>query len=190
MGINMEEKTAIVKSPSRTQHFREGEGFSIPEIKKAGKSIKLLKELNIGIDYFRKSAHERNIEQLKTLEPPKKKKEKREPFVKKEKKRTPFKEKKPKEKPISEKKISEKKPEKKEIIKKKKPKEIPEEKVIPLTELYGLGPKTQEKLNALGVHSVNDLVKEDPSELATLVTGASEDSIKDWIEEGKKLLEG
>jgi nucleotidyltransferase/DNA polymerase involved in DNA repair len=53
-----------------------------------------------------------------------------------------------------------------------------------------LGPKTQEKLNALGVHSVNDLVKEDPSELATLVTGASEDSIKDWIEEGKKLLEG
>ncbi len=191
----MEEKIAMVKSPSRTQHYREGDGFSISEIKKAGKSVQLLKELNIKIDYFRKSAHERNIEQLKTLEPPKKKKEKKEPFVKKEKKGTPFKEKKPKKKLVSEKKIPEKepvkkkKPEKEKIIKQKIPKTKLEEKIIPLTELYGLGPKTQEKLNALGVHSVNDLIKENPSELAKLVSGTSEASIKDWIEEGKKLLE-
>jgi predicted flap endonuclease-1-like 5' DNA nuclease len=57
-----------------------------------------------------------------------------------------------------------------------------------LTELDGLGPKTEEKFNELGINSVNDLIKEDPAELATLIYGASESSIKDWINEGKKLL--
>jgi predicted flap endonuclease-1-like 5' DNA nuclease len=188
----MNEKiTPIVKSPSRKHHFREGNGFSIPEIEKAEKSVQQLKELGIKIDYFRKSIHERNIEQLKELEPPKKKKEKREPFVKKEKKKAkfiPHTEKKKKEKP----KKKEIKPEKKEtkeeeIIEEEE--KIPKEKVIPLTELYGLGPKTEEKFKSLGVSTVNDLVKENPSELATLVSGSSEESIKDWIEEGKKLLE-
>jgi len=46
----------------------------LAEIKAAGKTIALLKELNVKIDYFRKSTHEWNIEQLKALKPLKKKK--------------------------------------------------------------------------------------------------------------------
>jgi len=72
---------ATVKSPSREGHIREGNGFSLAEIKAAGKTIALLKELNVKIDYFRKSTHEWNIEQLKALKPLKKKKK---PYLTKE----------------------------------------------------------------------------------------------------------
>ena len=50
-----------------------------------------MKDLNIKIDYYRRSANQVNIDALKTLEVPKKKGKKRASFVKKEKKRTPFK---------------------------------------------------------------------------------------------------
>jgi DNA polymerase/3'-5' exonuclease PolX len=60
--------------------------------------------------------------------------------------------------------------------------------LIPLTKLHRLGSKTEQKFSALGVNSVNDLIKEDASDLAKLISGVSEDSIKEWIEEGKNLL--
>ncbi|TFF97088.1 MAG: hypothetical protein EU547_05255 [Promethearchaeota archaeon] len=61
-------------------------------------------------------------------------------------------------------------------------------KRIPLTELHGLGPKTEERFKKVGVKSVNDLIKENASDLAVLIKGSSKKSIKDWIEEGKNLL--
>lgn len=75
---------AEVKSPSREGHLRDGNGFSLAEIKAAGKTIALLKELNVNIDYFRKSMHEWNIEQIKALNPPKKKLKKKRPYLPKE----------------------------------------------------------------------------------------------------------
>lgn len=166
MTSTKESMKAMVISPARDHHLREGNGFSLPEIRKAGKTVHLVKQHGIKIDYKRTSAHDFNIEQLKTLEPIEKEGPKREPFVKKEKKKTPF------------------KGEKVEV----KEEEEAEGEVISLTKLDGLGPKTEEKFNELGISSVNNLIKENPSELAKLVYGASEDSIKDWIKEGKELL--
>ena len=81
---------ATVKSPAKAGHLREGEGFSLTELKEAGKDINVMKALNIKIDYFRKSMHPENIEKLKTLKI-KSERKKKQPFIKKEKKKTPFK---------------------------------------------------------------------------------------------------
>jgi DNA polymerase/3'-5' exonuclease PolX len=81
------------------------------------------------------------------------------------------------------------KKEPKKISKGKKTSMKSEAEVIPLTELHGLGPKTEERFTKIGIKSVNDLIKEDPSELAPLIKGSSESSIKDWIEEGKRLFQ-
>ncbi|TXT64780.1 MAG: putative penicillin-binding protein 2 [Promethearchaeota archaeon] len=81
-----------------------------------------------------------------------------------------------------------KKKEKRSSSKTKGKKSEEEPKQIPLTKLNRLGKKTEEKFNALGINSVNDLIKETPSDLAKLISGVSKDSIKEWIEEGKKLL--
>ena len=75
---------ASVKSPAREALLREGRGFSLAEIKKAGKTVLILKELNINIDYFRKSVHEWNVQQLKNLKISKKKKEKEKTYLPKE----------------------------------------------------------------------------------------------------------
>ena len=188
---------ASVKSPAKDAHLRESNGFSLKEIKEAGKSISLLKELNIKIDYFRKSSHSENIKKLKLIEVPKKKRTKREPFVPKEKKRTPFKpkEEKPKVKRAPKPKITPKKPvikEKVKLVKKEKP--IKKEKVIvkevgtPLTNLSGLGTATAKKLIELGVNSIESLIKENPEELSLLIKGVSEDRLKKWIEEANEIL--
>lgn len=166
---------AMVISPSRDHQLREGSGFSVPEIREADKTVHLVKEHGIKIDYNRTSIHDFNVEKLKTLEPIEKKGPKREPFVKKEKKRTPFKPRKTERKEKEEKEKEEEKVE-------------PEMETIALTELDGLGPKTEEKFIELGIKSINDLIKENPSELATLIYGASEDSIKEWIKQGRELL--
>ncbi|MFX0073001.1 MAG: helix-hairpin-helix domain-containing protein [Candidatus Hermodarchaeota archaeon] len=188
---------AKVKSPSKNAYLREGRGFSLSEIEETNKSVKLLEDLNIKIDYFRKSAHPTNVEKLKSLEIPKKKGKKREPFVKKEKKKTPYK---PKiEKRKVKKPVKPKAPPKKVVIKEKaKPlqKEKPIKKEIgikkeegtSLTELTGLGAATANKLIELGVNNVEELVKENPEELATLIKGVSLDRLTKWIEEGKSLL--
>ncbi|MFW9989116.1 MAG: ribosomal protein L13e [Candidatus Odinarchaeota archaeon] len=189
---------ALVNSPAKDAHKRKGSGFSLKEIKDAGKNIQLLKSLNIKIDYFRKSAYATNIETLKSLEEPKVKKKKKKPFVMKERKRTPFKPKVQKSKKIHKettevtpdiitaKPISKHK--KKEKIEPTELKKIPSETVgTPLTELSGLGGATAKKFIDLGVNSIEDLCKENPEELATLIKGVSLDRIKRWIDEANQL---
>lgn len=75
-----------VKSPSREAQLRKGRGFSLGEIKAAGKTVQNIKQLGIRIDPYRKSVLESNIEQLKKLKAVEKKGKKRPPFVRKEKK--------------------------------------------------------------------------------------------------------
>lgn len=185
---------ADVKSPSKDAHIRKGSGFSLSEIKQAGKNLEILKELNIKIDYFRKSTHLENVEKLKSIEGPKKKGKKKDAFVKKEKKRTEFKpktEKKIVKKPVKLKAIPARpapKPKKKEKIKPTKLEKLPKPAGIPLTELSGLGAATAKKFIELGVNNVEELVKENPDELASLIKGVSSDRLTKWIEEGKDLI--
>ncbi|TFG08252.1 MAG: hypothetical protein EU539_02925 [Promethearchaeota archaeon] len=118
----------LVKSPSKDKHLRKGKGFSLGEIKKAGKNVPLLKEFNIQIDYFRRSVRDENVEKLKKLKLPEKKKKKRAPFVRKEKRirvRTKPAEKKPKPKK------KEEKPPKEKVKAPKKEKVKPKKKGIP-----------------------------------------------------------
>lgn len=206
---------ATVKSPSREGHIREGNGFSLTEIKAAGKTIAFLKELNIKIDYFRKSTHEWNIEQLKALKPLKKKEKKKKPYLPKEERVKASPKRKVKKKKIPKEKIEVvqeiEKEEKMQAIPKKtviepkvktppktkltpatkakpKPAPKPEEIEISLSKLSGLGSATAKKFQDLGVNSVEGLIKEDPEELAMLISGVSADRIKKWVEEGKELL--
>jgi len=187
---------AMVKSPAKDGHIRKGKGFSLKEIKEAGKTIESLKKLNIQIDFFRKSALMENIEKLKSIEIPKEKRKKRQPFVKKEKKPTPFKLKveKPKAKPAKKVVVTPKKP-----VIKEKPKPIKKEKVkkekisveakgTPLTRLSGLGAATVKKFIELGVNNIEELSKENPEELAPLIKGVSEERLKKWIEEAIELI--
>ncbi len=196
---NKIELTALVKSPSRESFLRKGEGYSLREIKDSGRYISQLKELNIKIDFFRRSSYPENVEKLKSLKVTEKKKKKRKPFVKKEKKNTPFKPK--KEKPeVKTKKIIEKAPKipavkkKADTVKKEKKKPVKREKVkteeagTSLTDLSGLGAATAKKFAELGVGSVEELIKENPEELVSLISGVSLERIAKWIEEGKEML--
>ena len=183
---------STVKSPAKTAHLRIGCGFSLAEIKAAGKTIALIKQLNIKIDYNRRSTYKDNVELLKAVKPPKKKGAKR-PYAPKEKviKREKF-------KPKAEKEPVKKTTKKKETVVKEEPKTKPtkakkapakaEAEGIPLSELSGLGPATVKKFQELGVENVADLCKEKPKELSMLIKGCSEDRIKKWIEEGKEKL--
>lgn len=186
-----EEIMPKVKSPSRMVHTKEGKGFSLPEIKEAGKSVQLLKQLGIPIDFFRRSSHAWNVDQLKDLKAPKTKKKKKREWVPAEHKPKP--KPKPQREPLAfkkEEKVEEKKKPKKKAPKKKEKKEaVPESEKIPLTELMGLGPATADKFKELGVDSVQELMKEDPAELGTLIKGCSEERIRGWIDEGKELIE-
>ncbi|TKJ19708.1 MAG: hypothetical protein CEE43_14740 [Promethearchaeota archaeon Loki_b32] len=189
---------AIVKSPAIDAHMRAGNGFSLKEIKEAGKTPELLKKLNIKIDYFRKSAQSENIEKIKSLKTPKVKKKKKS-FVMKEKKRTPYKPKieKIKAKPKKIVKVEPKitpakpvtKPKKKEKVKPVKLEKIPTEPAgTPLTELSGLGAATAKKFIELGVNNIEDLCQENLEELAALIKGVSVDRLKKWIDEGNELI--
>jgi len=191
----MEKKTQLVplvKSPAKDSHLRAGKGFSLKEIKSSGISINLLKKLNIKIDYFRKTIHPENIEKLNSIKEKKAKKEKKPPFVKKEKKKTPFKPKveKPKIKPSE---VIKELPKEIKVITKGIPSKAIKEEVkiqgTPLTELSGLGATTEKKFIELGVNCIEELIKEDPKEIAQLIKGVSLKRVKSWIEEGKTLIE-
>ena len=83
----------------------------------------------------------------------------------------------------------EEEPEKKEKTKSVKADRVEvEEKGIPLAELSGLGGATAKKFVELGVTTVEELCKEDPDELASLIKGVSTDRLKKWIKEGKELI--
>jgi predicted flap endonuclease-1-like 5' DNA nuclease len=182
---------ALVISPAKDGHKRIAKGFSLSEIKESGKSINDLIEYGICIDYMRKSSHEENIELLKKLKPLDKKAKPREPFTFKEKKRTTFKVEEEKPKIVQPKVKKEKGPIKKEKVKAPKKEVIKEEiaqQGTPLSSLSGFGPATASKFKELGVETIEQLIKEDPSELKALLKGVSEERIKKWIEEGKELL--
>lgn len=189
--------TASVKSPSKDAHLRLGNGFSLGEIKQAGKTVKLMQDLSIKIDYFRKSVNPINVEKIKSIKIQTKKGKKRESFIKKEKKKTPFKPKteKPKIKRVVKPKApptkSAPRPKKKEKIKPikvEKLEKVPTEPTgIKLTDLSGLGAATAKKFIEIGINNVEDLVKEDPNEIAALIKGVSLERLKNWIEEGKEL---
>ena len=203
---NSEKKiTATVKAPTRNGHLRKGNGFSLSEIKAAGKSVSLLKDLNIKIDYFRKSAHDSNIKQLKSLKTIKKKGKKRRPYIPKEmrikakpkvkKEVTPVEkiEVIPEELELIEEEIEDliEEPIEEPIEEVKEVKEVKEKakgKLTPLTQLSRLGPATAKKFSDIGVDRVEILIMEDPKELALLLSGISEERIAKWIKEGKELL--
>ncbi len=197
---NNKNNVALAISPAKDAHIRKGKGFSLSEIKEAGKTVALLRELNVDVDFFRKSKHETNVEALKTLKPANKKKKPKKSYEFKEKKRTPFKPKveKAKKKPVKVKKVTQepKVVKKAPSLKKEKVKKEPKaSKKAPtsaettkLTSLSGLGPATAKKFEELGVTCVEELVKEDPTELASLIKGVSEDRIVNWINECKELL--
>ncbi|NHJ26099.1 MAG: hypothetical protein EAX89_16090 [Candidatus Lokiarchaeota archaeon] len=184
---------ALVISPSKDGHKRIGTGFSLLEIKEAGKSIELLHENNLKIDYMRRSSHATNVDLLKKVKPLSKKVKKREPFTFKQKTRTPFvaKEEKPKAKPSKiekEELISKEKKEKVKLKKEVSKKEESKVEGLPLSSLSGLGPTTVSKFKELGVDNLEQLIKEDPDELGTLIKGVSVERIKKWIEEAKEIL--
>jgi predicted flap endonuclease-1-like 5' DNA nuclease len=190
--------TAI--SPAKDAHLRKGKGFSLTEIKEAGKTVEELRDLNVNIDFFRKSKHKTNIEDLKKLKSASKKAKKKKPYEFKDKKRTQFKPKVEKaiKKPVKavkatqpSKDIKKAPASKKEKVKKESKsvkKESPTTETTNLTSLTGLGPATAKKFEELGVTCVEELVNEDSSELATLVKGVSEERIAAWINECKELL--
>ncbi len=199
----MEESKNIVAmaiSPTKDAHHRNGKGFSLSEIKEAGKTVDLLRELNISVDFFRKSKHEANIEELKKLKTTSKKSKKKKPYEFKEKKRTPFKPKveKPKKKSAKAVKTTPKPkavkkapaPKKEKVKKELKPAKIEPSTTdtTKLTSLSGLGPTTAKKFEELGVSCVEELVKEDSAELAKLIKGVSEERITNWIVECKEFL--
>ncbi|MHA1274031.1 MAG: ribosomal protein L13e [Promethearchaeota archaeon] len=186
---------AMVISPARDHHIRKGKGFSLKEIEKAGKSIRLLKELGIPIDFFRRSSHEWNVKILKEIKLPEKKKakKKKRPWIPKEQRIKKKPKPKVKRKAPTPKKEDPKKAAPKAKATKAKPAKPKtatktEEDKTPLTRLSGLGQATANKFAELGVNSIEDLLKENPSELAVLIKGCSEERIKRWIEEGKELL--
>ncbi len=191
----------MVVSPAKDAHIRKAKGFSLGEIQEAGKTVELLKTLNISIDYFRKSRKESNIEELKKLKEISKKVKKKKPFEAKEKKRTAFKAEVSKPKKMAVKKVVIEKPakvakkartSKKELVKEEsKPikKELPKAETTELTSLTGLGPATAKKFEELGVSCIEELANEDPAELANLIKGVSEERIRSWIKESKELLQ-
>ena len=207
---NYKNTVAIVISPAKDAHKREAKGFSLLEIKEAGKTHELLRALNVNVDYFRRSKYESNIEQLKKLKPVGKKGKKKKPYVFKEKKRTPFKpkvEKKVRKKPAEVDKTEikpkitkiapppKKKVEKVEVVElkpakkeKKEKKEKSKSEKTKLTSLTGLGPAAAKKLEELGVSCVEELIKENPGELAPLIKGVSEERLSKWCDEGKEIL--
>ena len=185
---NNKNTVAVVISPAKDAHKREAKGFSLSEIKEAGKTPELLRALNINVDYFRNSKHDLNIKQLKKLKPVSKKAKKKKSYVLKEKKRTPFK---PKvEKTEQKPKITKKAPPPKKEIEEVELKPAKKEKkeTTKLTSLTGLGPAAAKKLEGLGVSCVEELIKENPGELAALIKGLSEERISKWCDEGKEIL--
>ncbi|MFX0062743.1 MAG: helix-hairpin-helix domain-containing protein, partial [Candidatus Hermodarchaeota archaeon] len=59
-----------------------------------------------------------------------------------------------------------------------------------LTTIPRLGKSTKEKLQKVGISSIDDLIKADPKELAEkLGKGISEKIVSTWIEGGKAILQ-
>jgi large subunit ribosomal protein L13e len=196
---------AIVKSPSRDAHLRNGVGFSLGEIKSAGINVQMIKNLGVKIDFFRKSIHDSNIELLKKLRVPEKKGKKRAPFVHREKnirvraekvkkKAKPVKDVKeiPKKTKIKAKKIPKKKikpPIEAETVSeiKEELKEIPKEKIVPLAEEI-----SKEKTKSKDKKKAKKKTKVKTEEIGTpltSLTGLGSTTAKKFVEVGVNSVE-
>ena len=63
--MSHEKVKASVYTPMKTPHLRNGKGFSIEEIRKAGLSLHTAKRLGVSIDKRRKTLHPQNVQRLK-----------------------------------------------------------------------------------------------------------------------------
>lgn len=165
----------------KSSGLRPGRGFSLSEVHKVGLTVHQVRKLGIYVDPRRKTFHEFNVQNLKTLiETRKKQLEEEAEIIKKEredieeKKKVKEKEKEKKKKKKEEKKrtkkkkVEEKIEEKKEVEKKEKEKKKKEEKskVIDLTQIKGIGKKKAEEFESAGILTVEDLLKADTEELS------------------------
>lgn len=171
---------------AKVKRDREGRGFSIGELNEAGLPTIKAKKMGFVVDKRRRTVYPKNVELLR-----RKSKEIEEEMEKKARARRITKRKeapktrgKPKRagKPKAEK--VKKAPKKKKVAKKKPAKE--KEKIIPLTDVKGLGPKRAEKLHETGVKSANDLIKADLVKVAE-ETGISTKILERYVSEAKKL---
>ncbi|MBU7043293.1 MAG: ribosomal protein L13e [Theionarchaea archaeon] len=149
----------------KSSGLRPGRGFSLSEVHKVGLTVHQVRKLGIYVDPRRKTFHEFNVQNLKTLiETRKKQLEEEAEIIKKEreeikeKKKAEEKEKKEKKKRTKKKKVEEKFEEKKK--KEEKPKDID------LTQIKGIGKKKAEEFESAGILTVADLLKADTEELS------------------------
>jgi predicted flap endonuclease-1-like 5' DNA nuclease len=81
---------------------------------------------------------------------------------------------------------------KKEPKTRKKAKTMVQTKIIQnkvkLTRISGIGKQYADKLNAIGIESVVDLIKCDPEVIASKIEGIGKQSLVKWIEDGKRLM--
>ncbi|MFQ5975257.1 MAG: ribosomal protein L13e [Candidatus Hydrothermarchaeales archaeon] len=167
---------------------REGRGFSRDELVHAGLPITKAKKLGFAVDLRRRSINNQNIELLKTKseeieqELKKKAKAKRTKMPKKVTKEAK------KEKPVKVEKKKAVKAKKKPAVKKvSKPKTVKKkEKIIQLTEIKGLGPKTAKRLEDAGVKSATKLLKSDLKKLSEK-TAISAKVLEKYVSDASKL---
>jgi predicted flap endonuclease-1-like 5' DNA nuclease len=189
----------------KSSGLRPGRGFSLSEVHKVGLTVHQVRKLGIFVDTRRKTFHEFNVQNLKTLiedrkaqlredmeimekEREKIKERKRlEEKKRKEKEKAKKKEREKKEKELKEKELKEKElkeKEKKEKIKKKK--EIKKTKELDLTEIKGIGKKKSEEFESAGVMTVADLLAAD-SETLSKKTKFSTDYIEKLKDRARSL---
>ncbi|MFQ6135596.1 MAG: ribosomal protein L13e [Candidatus Hydrothermarchaeales archaeon] len=164
----------------KVKRDREGRGFSIGELNEAGLPTIKAKKMGFAVDKRRRTVYPKNVELLR-----RKSKEIEEEMEKKARARKITKRKevaKKRRKPKKAEKV--KKALRKKVAKKKAAKE--KEKIIPLTDIKGLGPKRAKKLHETGVKSANDLIKADLAKVAE-ETGISTKILERYVSEAKKL---
>ncbi len=168
---------------------REGRGFSRDELSQAGLQLSKAKKLGFAVDLRRRTTNTQNIKLLKT-----KSKEIAAELKKKIKIKKAIKTKKvtkepKKEKPMKKETKKAVKPKKKPAEKKEAPKPKPakaKEKVIPLTDIKGLGPKTAKRLEDAGIKSAAKLAKANMKKLSEK-TGITPKVLERYATEASKL---
>ncbi len=168
---------------------REGRGFSRDELSQAGLQLSKAKKLGFAVDLRRRTINTQNVKLLKTrskeIEAELKKKIK----IKKAIKTKKITKEPKKEKPVKKETKKAVKPKKKPAEKKaQKPKPAKaKEKVIPLTDIKGLGPKTAKRLEDAGIKSAAKLAKANMKKLSEK-TGITPKVLERYATEASKLV--
>lgn len=148
--------------------LREGNGFSLTELKEAGLTVAQAKRLGVRVDERRRSLHAFNVQALRELQ------------------KAPLEE---KPKPVRAKAAA---PQKKAEAPKRAaaaPKEKAVAASIPLTEVKGIGEKRAESLAVAGIKDARDLVAVDLEPLAKRAKIPFK-TLQKYQEEAKKLIGG